>query len=62
MDTIATPQTPIFQTIAEFAAEMKISKNTAVDWIKRGDIPVIRIRRTLRINREAALKALEERS
>jgi excisionase family DNA binding protein len=40
---------PLFNTVDEVAAKLRIDRKTAYDAIARGEIPVVRIGRVLRI-------------
>jgi excisionase family DNA binding protein len=51
---------PTLLTIREFAQALKASIPTVRGWIDRGVIPVYHVRHFIRIDRDAALKALAD--
>jgi excisionase family DNA binding protein len=46
-------------TVKQFAEEMQASDGTIRNWIRMGIIPVYHVRYVIRIDREAALEALQ---
>lgn len=52
-------QLPDVLTVEELCAFLKISPNTAYELIRQGDLPSIRIGRSIRIPKRALIKKLE---
>lgn len=51
MSDISTPAQSQVLTVEEAAAELRIGRTAAYDAVRRGDLPVVRIGRTIRVPR-----------